>query len=258
MSYILAATNHLLRIITSAASDIRVHASWVDNDLGDFTPDSDNTVITTATTTTIVASPASGIQSSVRNITIKNHHASNACDVTVEHYDGTDAAPSSKWALLPSEKVVYGENGIWVYYDALGKPFMSVGPVATQADMEAGTSLTAMVTPGRQHFHQSAVKCWGEFTANSTTILASYNITSVADTATGTMTVTIATDFSSANWCCMVTRAEDDLTLVYSSTYNAKTAGVVALNSAVEAGSGSDPTSSSGNASWSFCGLGDL
>ncbi len=146
-------------------------------------------------------------------------------------YDGTD----SRWRVVSA----------------------AVSP-ATQTQMETGTTTGSYVTPGRQHFHPATSKCWGEFTANSTTILASYNITSLADTATGTMTVTIATDFSSANWACLVSRAEDDLTLVYSATYNAKTAGVVALNSVVEAGSGSDPTSSSGNASWSFAGYGDL
>ena len=59
------------------------------------------------------------------------------------------------------------------------------------------------VTPGRQHFHPSACKAWlvAGITGN---ILASYNITSLADTGTGILTVTIATDFSSVNYACQV------------------------------------------------------
>lgn len=127
---------------------------------------------------------------------------------------------------------------------------------ALQAALEAGTAYS-YVSPASQQWHPSAAKCWGEFDGNSTTILKSYNITSVADTATGQMTVTIATDFSDANWACLVSRAEDDITLVYSATYDAKAAGSVVLSSAVEGGSGSDPSSSSGNASWSMVGFGD-
>ena len=68
---------------------------------------------------------------------------------------------------------------------------------ASQAEQEAGSSVTKMVTAGRQHFHPSAVKCWGRFnTAGGVT--ASYNITSVTDTGTGVIAVTIGTDFSGA------------------------------------------------------------
>jgi len=39
----------------------------------------------------------------------------------------------------------------------------------------------------------------------------SYNMTSITDAGAGRLTVTIATDFSSANWCCLAT-------VMYSST----------------------------------------
>jgi hypothetical protein len=72
---------------------------------------------------------------------------------------------------------------------------------ATQAEMETGTSTVVSVTPGRQHSHPGHPKFFVRATANSTTIQESYNVTSVADTATGRMTVTIATDFGAATWC---------------------------------------------------------
>ncbi len=158
------------------------------------------------------------------------------------------------WTQLP------GYGAIILAYDATQSKWIVVAdrpPLASQSDQETGTALN-YVSTSVQQYHKSAVKCWGEFLANSTTVETSYNITSVADTATGQMTVTIAADFSSVDWPCLIGRAEDDLTLVYSVTYNAKDAGSVVLHSVVEAGGGSDPSSSSGNATWSMLGMGDI
>lgn len=76
--------------------------------------------------------------------------------------------------------------------------------IATQAEQETGTDTTRAVSPGRQYFHSSACKFWVVWTGNSTTILASYNMTSIADTAVGDADGTIATDFSGADWCSLV------------------------------------------------------
>jgi hypothetical protein len=51
----------------------------------------------------------------------------------------------------------------------------------------------------------SHVRFWVRATANSTTIQESYNVSSVADTATGRMTVNIATDFNGATWSPHIT-----------------------------------------------------
>jgi hypothetical protein len=79
--------------------------------------------------------------------------------------------------------------------------------VADQTDMEAGTEAVQYVTPAIMQFHPSAAKFWlycaGAGTGSPG--LANYNVTSFADTGTGLLTITIATDFSSVNWCCQVT-----------------------------------------------------
>jgi hypothetical protein len=77
--------------------------------------------------------------------------------------------------------------------------------VATQAEMETGTSTSVLVTPGRQAFHPGHPKCWAMVTvaAGAPTLQTSFNITSIADSGQGRLTVTIATDFSTANWCCL-------------------------------------------------------
>ena len=69
---------------------------------------------------------------------------------------------------------------------------------ATQAEMEAATSNTVAVTPLNTNFSPGVAKAWIVCSGDGTTINASHNITSITDTAVGKVTVTIATDFSSA------------------------------------------------------------
>lgn len=85
------------------------------------------------------------------------------------------------------------------YYREGGKPLL----FATQANQEAGTDPVKAVSSGRQHYHQSAVKAWLSFEQIGThTVFASYNIAGIADGGTaGETVITIATDFSSVNYC---------------------------------------------------------
>lgn len=72
---------------------------------------------------------------------------------------------------------------------------------ASQADQEAASSNTVVITPLNQKFNPSASKAWGyEAYSGSYTNPAGYNLTSVSVNATGHLTVTLATDFSSANY----------------------------------------------------------
>ena len=74
--------------------------------------------------------------------------------------------------------------------------------IATQAQQETATAVEVLVTPGRQVFHPGHPKAWGNIAmvSGTPTLDASYNITSIADTDVGRITVTIATDFSSTNY----------------------------------------------------------
>lgn len=73
---------------------------------------------------------------------------------------------------------------------------------ATQAQLEAETALTAFTTPGRQHFHPNHPKFhvkWAD-AAGTPTIGVSNNVSSLGDTATGTVTINFTTAFSTANY----------------------------------------------------------
>lgn len=72
---------------------------------------------------------------------------------------------------------------------------------AAQSDQETATSTTTFVSPGRQQYHPSAAKVWCLFnTVTTTTILASYNVSSLTDGGAGLTTINFTTSFSSANY----------------------------------------------------------
>lgn len=134
---------------------------------------------------------------------------------------------------------------------------------ATQAEQEAASSTVAPVTPGRQQFHPSAAKFWAYVTVSTgtpTLYAGSYNITSITDTGTGLLTITIGTDFSSANWNCQVSveRAATALTVANLRNAGVRFGGLAAGTVLVECW---DDTAVTANqvdpASWAVTGLGD-
>jgi len=70
---------------------------------------------------------------------------------------------------------------------------------ATQAEQETGTDITVFVSPGRQQYHPSAAKMY-VLANTSGGVGTTYNVTSVTDVGVGVLTVTIATDFSAADY----------------------------------------------------------
>lgn len=144
---------------------------------------------------------------------------------------------------------------VWFQRDGttLGPP---VDYAASQAEMEAATSNIRWVTPGRAHYHPGVAKCWAYVTvsAGTPTLAASYNITSIADTGTGRMTITIANDFSSANWSYSCSSEQpsagtEGITNIRTSTV---AAGTIEIATSALGGTDADP------ASYAFQGFGDL
>ena len=124
----LASTSDLIQVVTSHAAQVEVHASWVDLNGTTVTPGRTNTpAITTATTTTIVASPASSTVRNVKHLNITNDHASQSCIVTVEHTDGTTVVEMMSYVLLPGENMILNEDGTWRHRDAQGAEYPPAG-----------------------------------------------------------------------------------------------------------------------------------
>ena len=124
----LASTSDLIQVITSHAAQIEVHASWVDLNGTTVTPGRTNTpAITTATTTTIVGSPAASTVRNAKHLNITNDHASQSCTVTVEHTDGTTVVELMAFTLLPGENMIFNEEGRWAHRDAQGAEYPPAG-----------------------------------------------------------------------------------------------------------------------------------
>lgn len=94
-------------------------------------------------------------------------------------------------------------SGNWkclVYQKADGTAIAGNTAAASQAEMEAATSTTVMVTPGRAQYHPGVAKAWLVYNGSSGSILASSNVTSVTKNGTGDYTINFTTAFSSANY----------------------------------------------------------
>lgn len=109
------------------------------------------------------------------------------------------ATDSTKKIRFEADSITTGTTRVVTVRDA----DFSIG-TATQTEMEAGSSSVVSVTPSVQHHHPSACKCWGKADINGV-LAVNYNITSVADTNTGILTVTIATDFSGGDYAILAT-----------------------------------------------------
>lgn len=125
---LLTSTSDVVRLVTgTATSTIEVHTSYVDVSGTTITPGRTNTLITTATTTTIVASPAASTQRNVKAIYCTNDSVGTSCVVGVEHTDGTNVVELISFILLPGENLGYREDGSWVHRDAQGAEYPPAG-----------------------------------------------------------------------------------------------------------------------------------
>lgn len=94
-------------------------------------------------------------------------------------------------------------SGNWrclFYQKADGTALAGNTAAASQAEMEAATSTTVMVTPGRTQYHPGVAKAWLVYNGSSGSILASSNVASVTKNGTGDYTINFTTAFSSANY----------------------------------------------------------
>jgi hypothetical protein len=107
---LLTSTSDLLQVVTDAAVNVDVHASFADYDGTAVTVGRLNTKISTATTTTVVASPAAATSRNVKSLHIANVHASLPVTVTLNHTDGTTVVQLESVSLLAGERISYREG----------------------------------------------------------------------------------------------------------------------------------------------------
>lgn len=171
---------------------------------------------TSAATGDILTAAGSNTARLVRRIAIKNDHASTSNDITLSRVTADGTFTELACTLPAGWSVRMDSAGRWIKYDDQMSIVGTVAQattaaygsllVATQAKQEAGTDATSAITPSVQQYHPSSAKCWGKATVSGAvpTLAVSYNINGITDTNTDQLTVTIETDFSTANYACLV------------------------------------------------------
>ena len=125
---LLTSTSDVIRLVTgTATTTIEVHASYVDISGSTVTPGRTHTRITTAATTTEVASPGASTQRNVKGLYVTNNSTGTSCTVAVQHFDGTNSVELMEFILLPGENMGYREDGSWVHRDQNGAEYPPSG-----------------------------------------------------------------------------------------------------------------------------------
>lgn len=138
---LLLTTTDSIRVVTSAAADIEVYASYMDLNGTTVTPGrSMPASIVSSATTTVVSAPGAGVRN-VKYLNITNNHASQACQVSVEIFDGSAALELREVTLLPGENLAMTDDGEWHHRDAqngeytyTAAPNQNVGVTGTIAE----------------------------------------------------------------------------------------------------------------------------
>jgi len=118
---LLTSTSDIIRITTTTTASIDVYVGWADITSSSLTAGRTNTAITTATTTTIVASPGASTQRQIKFISVKNKHATASNVITIELYDGSIYVQIFKCTLLAGEALEYNGSS-WIPYSYSGVP----------------------------------------------------------------------------------------------------------------------------------------
>jgi hypothetical protein len=187
---------------------------------------------------------------------LQNQEGVNQAPIILKQ--STSAAPTVEgdiqWDTDDNRLKIGDGSGTKTFYpDVMADSTPGAAQAATQSDQETATSTTRVVTPARQQYHPSAGKCWAYVTVSGGTpsLAAGYNITSITDVGTGRLTITIGTDFSSANWASLVTLEASPVS-DYFPLVTAKAAGTISISMVrANASVNADPDA------WNFLGLGD-
>lgn len=135
-------TTDKLQLITSSTAALDVFVDYVDmdNTTKAVTPGRQLTKISTATTTDIMAAPASGSTRKVKVVGINNTSATTANTVTAQYNANATLYQIDSWIVGASERVRFIEGAGW-------SPIDSSGRVKTPtAALPTGNSNTADVT----------------------------------------------------------------------------------------------------------------
>lgn len=136
----LTATTHILELTTGSATNVDVFCSYADHTTAGAILGDQQTLITTATTTTILSAPASSTQRQVKLINVRNTSASTNVVTVKKDISGTEYDLFSV-TLGNGEQLEYLDGKGWAVYANTGALKTSIN----QGSAAINSSLTAVV-----------------------------------------------------------------------------------------------------------------
>lgn len=116
----------VLRIVTTTAASLNAVCAFTTRAAdGSISKGRQRTVVSSATTTTVVSAPAAGDERNVYSLSIRNTHVSLSNQVTIQEFDGTTAFERFRVILAPGEQLIFDSFGGWQYLNAQGMPKQS-------------------------------------------------------------------------------------------------------------------------------------
>jgi hypothetical protein len=132
----LFATDHTLEVTTSAAVAVDVSVSYVDHTVTGGTLGGQDTLISTATTTTVLAAPAASTQRQIKMVNILNT-SGTACTVTVKKDVGGTEYDLAQVVIGPLERLQYLDGLGW-------QSFTNSGGVKSSINQGSATITNAL------------------------------------------------------------------------------------------------------------------
>lgn len=211
-----------LQLVTSAAATIDVEVAGVDFTApSTFVPYTQQTAITTAATTDILAVRGASVYGNTEFISIANKHASQATDVELLKV-GTSITvrlgkvvtlAAGEWMIVNEQGTVFVfgvDGGVRMGQIAASDTAPGLIELAVQSEMEAASSVLVAVTPGRMKYHPGVAKTILHTTGTATPV-ADANCTygcTITDTNVGRLTVNFSTAYSAAGSYCVQVNVE--------------------------------------------------
>lgn len=128
-------TDQLL-LVTTTSTIMNIQVGWADIGAATFLPGRKNTIINSATTTTIIDSPAASTQRQIKTIVILNVDSINLNKISIYHSDGATSVKVFEKILLAGEAVEYNGSN-WMSFDVYGNFLQSTSsPFAVGNDKE--------------------------------------------------------------------------------------------------------------------------
>ena len=203
---LLATTTDKLQLVTSAATSVDVHVSYIDASSTTLVPSGggkQNTNISTATTTDILAVPGASTFRNVKTITVRNKDASTANDVTVVYdQNGTDYE-LFKITLTAGATLEYtDELGFYVPLSSRYDRWLAVTGSDYVNATTSFTDITGLTAPvlnaGRYHFEAMLIHANDASTTGSRFGINGPTLTSIFVSTIDTVTTSVTASAHSA------------------------------------------------------------